>query len=65
MTQFVACEGIWSVNADSALVCTGTLTVVPYSPSGMSTEDAVELGYSAMGLFAVIFGFLALKKALS
>jgi len=65
--NFVLCDGAWGVNPDGALVCSGTLTSVAQDaliPAGMTTADATELAYQAMGLFAIVFGVLALKKAL-
>lgn len=63
----VLCEGTWT-SSNGTPVCSGTLVSVAQTeliPSGMTTEDAVELSYQAIGLFAVIFAALALKKALS
>ncbi|WP_137885731.1 hypothetical protein [Pseudomonas sp. 2FE] len=65
--NFVLCDGAWGVTANGALTCTGTLTSIPQDsliPAGMNTADSVELAYQAVGLFAVVFGVLAIRKAL-
>ena len=65
MLLFV-CDGSVSVGASGEVLCTGTLSTVEYEPAlpGLTTEDAQDLTYATLGLFAVVFGILALKKAL-
>jgi len=62
--QILACDGDWSI-AGATASCVGTLHTVQASESlsGITIEDAQELAYSAMGLFAIVFALLALKKA--
>lgn len=63
--KVLACDVDWTVS-EGNLVCSGTLQNIEANqiPPGMTTEDATELAYQAMGLFAVVFGVLAIKKAL-
>jgi len=51
----------------SQFECFGTLTGVPIkelNPSGLSAEDLSEYIGHVMILFAIVFGFLAIKKAI-
>jgi len=66
--NFILCDGSWATTPDGAITCTGTLQVVAQGnliPPGMTTEDATDLAYQAMGLFVIVFALLALKKALN
>jgi len=64
--QILACDGAWSISGATAS-CVGSLHTVEASESlsGITIEDAQELAYESMGLFAIVFGLLALKKAIS
>jgi hypothetical protein len=65
---FIMCDAPWGTLPDGAITCTGTLQVVAQDslmPPGMTTEDATTLAYSAMGLFAIVFALLVLKRALN
>lgn len=63
--KVLACDVDWVLSGGEP-VCPGTLvnTEANQIPAGMTTEDATELAYSSMGLFAIVFALLALKKAL-
>jgi hypothetical protein len=68
--NFIVCDGDWSAGASGELLCTGTLVSITgeevraeLSP-GLTDEDAIGLTDATMGLFAVVFGFLVLKKVL-
>ncbi|MNO01894.1 hypothetical protein D3C81_2221620 [compost metagenome] len=64
--NLLACDGNWT-QASGAISCTGTLITVDssnLSQSGLTIEDAGDLRGETLVLFAVVFGFLALKKAL-
>ncbi len=60
--NLVACDGTWT-QSEGSLRCTGTLVEVPHDP-GLTSEDANELSGQAIILFAIVFGVLALRKAL-
>lgn len=62
MSNLIACDGTWQTAPEGYLLCTGTLQVVP--DSGLTTEEAVQLKDGALGIFAVVFCFLVLKKVL-
>jgi hypothetical protein len=64
--KVLACDVNWTVSG-GVPTCTGTLQNIDANqiPSGMTTEDATELAYQAMGLFAVVFAVLAIKKAIN
>jgi len=68
----VICSGEWEYLAGYGgqlfPVCTGTIQSMPVTelnPSGLSLEDWREYTWDVVGLFAMVFGFLALKKALT
>lgn len=66
--NFILCDGSWATTPEGAITCIGTLEVIAQEnqiPTGMTTEDATELSYQAMGLFVIVFALLALKKALN
>lgn len=60
--NLVACNGNWS-QSDGSLRCVGTLVEVPHQP-GITPEEAKDLTDQAIVLFAIVFGLLALRKAL-
>lgn len=63
--NLLACDGSWT-QSNGAISCTGTLITVDsanLSHSGLTIEDAGELRGDVLILFAIVFGFLALKKA--
>lgn len=60
MASLIACEGTWQQTVDGYLLCAGTLQTVP--DRGLTTEDAIQLKDAALGIFAVVFCILALKK---
>jgi hypothetical protein len=65
--QVLVCNGQWVISGN-APTCSGTLTTVSTDQlpgNGMTTEEAVELHEHALLLFAVVFGILAIKKALN
>jgi hypothetical protein len=59
----ISCSLPWEQTPDGFIRCTGTIQEQPIS--GLSLEDASELKDQALILFAVVFGILALKKALN
>jgi len=69
--NFLGCDGAWAVGAAGEISCTGTLTTYTAeelgglaSPAALSPEDTQLLTDATLGLFAVVFGFLVLKKLL-
>ncbi len=60
--NLVACDGTWT-QSEGSLRCVGTLVEVPHQP-GLTSEDVSELTGQAIILFAIVFGVLALRKAL-
>lgn len=65
--KFVACDGDWLL-VNGSLSCTGTLITVAQNEmpqQGLDPEDMGALIDHTMVLFALVFGFLALKKAIS
>lgn len=65
--QVLVCNGQWVISGN-APTCSGTLTAVATDQlpgNGMTTEEAVELHGHALLLFAVVFGILAIKKAIN
>jgi len=71
MTGNVAvCLGQWQVMGppgNQRPFCVGTIQSVPaneLNPSGLSAEDLSEYIGHVMILFAIVFGFLAIKKAI-
>lgn len=64
--MLVGCNGTWS-QSKGAATCTGTLVTVDpkeLGQSGLTPEDTHELTGQTLVLFAIVFGFLALRKAL-
>lgn len=68
--NFLACEGDWSVGAGGEPICTGTLVSLTSEEmqtlygSALSWDQVAELQGEVITLFAIVFGFLVLKKAL-
>jgi hypothetical protein len=68
--NFLACEGDWSAGAAGEPICTGTLVNLTQEEmqalfgSALTWDDVAGLQGEAITLFAVVFGFLVLKKAL-
>lgn len=64
--QILACDGNWTFSGGD-YACSGSLLVIDADniPQGMTIEDAQELTGHALVLFAVVFGVLAIKKALN
>lgn len=68
--NFLACEGDWSLGAAGEPICSGSLVSLTeqemqsLSGAALTWDDVAELQGEAITLFAVVFGFLVLKKAL-
>lgn len=68
--KFLACEGDWATGADGKPYCTGQLLTLTREELQSLTSDALtwadvaELQGETITLFALVFGFLALKKVL-
>ena len=65
--DFIVCDGVWE-SAGQTPVCNGTLSTVSLgeiSPSGLTAEDHAQIREQALVLFAIVFGALVLKKALT
>jgi hypothetical protein len=68
--NFLACEGDWSVGAGGEPICSGSLIVLTSEEmqtlygSALSWDQVAELQGEVITLFAVVFGFLVLKKVL-
>ncbi len=68
--NFLACEGAWSVGAGGEPICTGTLVSLTQEEmqalygSALTWDQVTELQGEVITLFALVFGFLALKKVL-
>lgn len=63
MEYVITCSVPFSQDASGYIACTGTIQSL--ANNGLTIEDAQELSGKAIWLFAIIFGVLALKKALS
>jgi len=64
---FIACSQPWTVIGGGTPHCTGTLQVVSrdeINPQGLSSEDLSDYVGHVLILFAVVFGALAVKKAI-
>ncbi len=64
--NFISCNGTWA-QSNGAITCSGTLVTVAreeLAPAGLSSEDRDQLLDQTIVLFAVIFGILAVRKAL-
>lgn len=65
--NLILCDGNWTVGTGGTVACSGVVSVVSQDQLGqsvMTLEDAKELAGHTMILFAVVFGILAVKKAL-
>lgn len=68
MSLLSCVDGNWSASPEGFIACSGTLQIIERDElghSGLSPEDIPELTGQALILFAVVFGILATKKALS
>lgn len=68
MSLLSCVDGNWSTSPEGYIACTGTLQVIErdeLGQPGLSPEDIPVLTGQALILFAVVFGILAVKKALS
>ena len=68
--NFLACDGDWSSGASGEPICTGTLVSLSQQEmqslygAALTWDDVAELRGEIIVLFAIVFGFLVLKKAL-
>jgi len=68
--NFLACDGSWSTGPGGEPVCTGTLVSLTQQEmqslygAALTWADVSELQGEVVTLFALVFGFLVLKKAL-
>lgn len=68
--NFLACEGDWSVGAGGEPICSGALVSLTseemqaLSGSALTWDQVSELQGEVITLFALVFGFLVLKKVL-
>lgn len=68
MSLLSCVDGNWATSPEGYISCSGTLQIIEpdeLGQSGLSPEDIPELTGQALILFAVVFGILAIKKALS
>lgn len=68
--NFLACDGSWLVGAAGEIQCTGTLLTLTseeirevVSP-GLTLEESQALVDASLALFALVFVFLVLRKAI-
>jgi len=59
---YIACSEHWTTTPEGQLRCPGTLTET--GNPALTADDYSELKDETIILFAIIFGFLVLKKAL-
>ncbi|WAE53793.1 hypothetical protein [Stutzerimonas frequens] len=68
--NFLACDGDWLQDADGSPICSGSLVALTVEEmqslygSALTWDQVSELQGEAIVLFATVFGFLVLKKAL-
>lgn len=68
--NFLACDGDWLQGADGPPICSGSLVALTVEEmqslygSALTWDQVSELQGEAIVLFATVFGFLVLKKAL-
>ena len=68
--NFLACDGDWLQGADGSPICSGSLVDITVEEmqslygSALTWDQVSELQGEAIVLFATVFGFLVLKKAL-
>lgn len=68
MSLLFCADGQWATSPEGYIACTGTLQTIERNElgqPGLSPEDIPTLTGQALILFAVVFGILAIKKALS
>lgn len=64
MPNALACSVPWTLSEGTAS-CSGVLESVPSEPvQDIAPEDAAYFSEQALILFAIVFGFLVLKKLL-
>jgi len=68
--NFLACDGSWQVGAGGESICVGTLQSITGEEmqtqfgTALSWDEVTELRGDVITLFAIVFGFLVLKKLL-
>ena len=68
--NFLACDGSWTVGSVGEAICVGTLQTVTSEEmqtqfgTALSWDEVSELRGDIITLFAIVFGFLVLKKLL-
>lgn len=68
--NFLACEGDWLVSAGGTPTCNGSLVSLTQQEmqdlngSALTWDQVSELQGEVITLFALVFGFLVLKKVL-
>ncbi|MEX6501710.1 hypothetical protein [Pseudomonas zhanjiangensis] len=68
--NFLACEGDWSAGAGGEPICSGSLVSLTseemqaLSGSALTWDQVGELQGEVITLFALVFGFLVLRKVL-
>lgn len=67
--KFIACDGgSWATSPEGYITCTGTLQAVTseeIAQPGITDEDLGSYRDQTVILFAIVFGILAIKKAVS
>lgn len=66
--KLISCNGDWATTPEGYITCTGTLSAIDsdqLAPPGITAEDVGELRAQTIILFAIVFGILAIKKAVS
>lgn len=65
---FIACDGSWSTGPSGEIICTGTPVAITGEEikaelnPGLTPEEVQGLVDSSLYLFALVFGFLVLRK---
>lgn len=68
--NFLACDGDWRAGQSGEPLCTGTLVSLTEQEmqslvgAALTWDDVAELQGEVIILFAMVFGFLVLKKVL-
>lgn len=68
--NFLACDGDWRAGPGGEPLCTGTLVSLTEQEmqslvgAALTWDDVAELQGEVITLFALVFGFLVLKKVL-
>lgn len=68
MSLLSCVNGNWATSPEGYIACTGTLQTIErddLGQSGLTPDDIPVLTGQALILFSVVFGILAIKKALS